>query len=64
MHPEIMQNGSGNCPKCRMVLVPVKEAVIGSASYTQHMDNSPSMDHTAHDLINFKFNYLHNVLMA
>lgn len=35
MHPEIVQNGPGNCPKCGMALEPVEpEIATGSTEYT------------------------------
>lgn len=49
MHPEILQDGPGNCPKCGMTLVPAKQAAAGAALNTHHRDNSTSMDHTHHD---------------
>ena len=39
MHPEIIQEKPGNCPKCGMNLVPVKAEISSSASH-QHEDNN------------------------
>lgn len=40
MHPEIRQQGLGNCPKCGMDLIPVKEKAKESS---QHMTDMPHM---------------------
>ena len=40
MHPEIIQDASGNCPKCGMNLIPVKEG---------KSDNQP-MNHAGHEM--------------
>lgn len=45
MHPEIMQDSPGNCPKCGMTLVPVKAAAGKSVSTIQHSNEHPSKDH-------------------
>ena len=31
MHPEIVQDGLGSCPKCGMTLMPIPEAVLRAA---------------------------------
>ena len=41
MHPEIVQDKPGNCPKCGMNLVPVKTESDSSASHQQHGDSNP-----------------------
>ncbi len=45
MHPEIVQDGPGNCPKCGMNLVPVKPETNKSASHHENRDSNPPMDH-------------------
>lgn len=42
MHPEIVQDGPGNCPKCGMNLVPVNSEAGKSAS-PHHDDTIPSV---------------------
>lgn len=49
MHPEIVQDKPGNCPKCGMNLVPVKTEAGKSDSPHQHSDSNPSMGHAGHD---------------
>src|SRR3972149_3442132 len=34
MHPEIVQDGPGSCPKCGMALIPIREAAPRAAEYT------------------------------
>jgi Cu+-exporting ATPase len=34
MHPEIVQNGPGSCPKCGMALVPMVPSALVAAEYT------------------------------
>ncbi len=40
MHPEIIQDKPGNCPKCGMNLVPVKDTISSSGSHQHEADNS------------------------
>ena len=42
MHPEIIQDKPGNCPKCGMNLVPVKAEGDSSASHQQHAEHHSS----------------------
>lgn len=49
MHPEIVQDGPGNCPKCGMNLVLVKSEAYKSASDHQHSDNNSHMGHAGHN---------------
>lgn len=49
MHPEIVQDNPGNCPKCGMKLVPVKNEAGKSVSHHNHDDSKPKMGHTGHD---------------
>lgn len=49
MHPEIIQDGPGNCPKCGMNLVPIKTNPDKSISHHQHSDPKPAADHAGHD---------------
>jgi len=48
MHPEIVRDEPGNCPKCGMNLVPVKTEADKSASHRQHSDSNPPMGHAGH----------------
>ncbi len=48
MHPEIIQDKSGNCPKCGMILVLVKENNKDAHSQHQHGSNS-AKGHEGHD---------------
>jgi P-type Cu2+ transporter len=48
MHPEIMQDAPGNCPKCSMTLVLVKTANKDVRSQHQHGSN-PAMGHEGHN---------------
>ena len=50
MHPEIVQDKSGNCSKCGMNLVPVKGEADKSASPHQQGDSNPSMGHAGHTM--------------
>ncbi|MEP7376119.1 MAG: copper-translocating P-type ATPase [Chitinophagaceae bacterium] len=49
MHPEIVQDKPGNCPKCGMNLVPVKDETKNPGSPHQHTESNPSMGHAGHD---------------
>jgi P-type Cu2+ transporter len=49
MHPEIMQDKRGNCPKCGMNLVPVKGGTENPVSHHQHGEINPQMGHAGHD---------------
>jgi P-type Cu2+ transporter len=48
MHPEIIQDKPGNCPKCGMTLVLVKANTKQSHSQHQHGSN-PAMGHEGHN---------------
>ena len=48
MHPEIIQDKAGNCPKCGMNLVPVKDEADKSVSPSQDAD-SKLPTHTGHN---------------
>ncbi len=50
MHPEIVQDKHGNCPKCGMNLVPVKGEADKSASHQQDVDSKPPTAHTGHNM--------------
>jgi Cu2+-exporting ATPase len=49
MHPEIIRDEPGNCPKCGMTLVQVKDDAVNAVSHQQEMDKNPSMGHMGHD---------------
>src|SRR5690349_17289173 len=49
MHPEIVQDGPGRCPKCGMNLVPVKAETGESIPHHKHSDNNAEMDHTGNN---------------
>jgi Cu2+-exporting ATPase len=49
MHPDIVQDKPGNCPKCGMNLVPVKVKPGKPVSQHWHGENNPSMGHAGHD---------------
>ncbi len=34
MHPEIVRDAPGSCPKCGMTLIPIREAIVHAAEYT------------------------------
>lgn len=46
MHPEVVQEGPGRCPKCGMDLVPMQEGHDGKAAKPAAHDEHPSADHT------------------
>ena len=48
MHPEIVQDKPGNCPKCGMALVPAKTEQMLSAPDATNADGNPLPDHTPH----------------
>ncbi len=49
MHPEIVQDKPGNCPKCGMNLVPVKTQTDLAASGIQFIDNKQPVSHEGHN---------------
>ena len=51
MHPEIVQDKPGSCPKCGMNLVPVKSEGDKSVSLHQDIDTKPSTAHAGHNML-------------
>ena len=50
MHPEIMKDKPGNCPKCGMNLVPVNAEADSSALHQQDADSKPPTAHAVHNM--------------
>ncbi len=48
MHPEIMRDKPGNCPKCRMHIVPVISKEGKSSVHQEGDKSSEKMDHSHH----------------
>ncbi len=48
MHPEIVQDKPGNCPKCGMNLIPVKEETE-KKNLTRAQESNPHMGHAGHN---------------
>lgn len=54
MHPEVIKNTPGKCPKCGMDLVPVKHETARPATEHTHMhaghgSDNPPMGHAGHN---------------
>ena len=49
MHPEIVQDKPGNCPKCGMTLVLLNESENNSAAPPHQHDANPLMGHAGHN---------------
>src|SRR4029077_18891535 len=50
MHPEVMQDDPGKCPKCEMELVPVKKHKKHRTSNTEHpTPKSEAVNSPAHE---------------
>ncbi len=50
MHPEIVQDKPGNCPKCGMTLVAVQAEANTTASHQQDAESKLPSDHAAHKI--------------
>jgi Cu2+-exporting ATPase len=49
MHPEVIKDAPGKCPKCGMDLIPVKESKADE-DHTDHQGHSDSMKETGHSM--------------
>lgn len=54
MHPEVIKNAPGKCPKCGMDLIPVKPKpgkpeMDHADMHTGHVENNPHMGHAGHN---------------
>lgn len=47
MHPEVIKDAPGKCPKCGMSLVPVKEKAMDKHGHDGHAESSPKDAHSA-----------------
>ncbi|PYI59811.1 MAG: hypothetical protein DMC59_04980, partial [Verrucomicrobia bacterium] len=50
MHPEIVTDHPGNCPKCGMKLVPLKQNKRPTSNAQRPTSNSEHMMHHGHDM--------------
>ena len=48
MHPEVITDQPGNCPKCGMKLVPIKEKKRSTSNIVQPETHSSHQTHEAH----------------
>src|SRR2546423_11405915 len=48
MHPEIVRAEPGQCPKCGMTLVPIKEKKKSAASHMEHAEHQAHTEHSTH----------------
>ncbi|HEY6071666.1 MAG TPA: heavy metal-binding domain-containing protein, partial [Chthoniobacterales bacterium] len=49
MHPEIVRNEPGQCPKCGMTLVPIKEKKKSAPTHAAHNAPETHADHATHN---------------
>src|SRR5437667_1846335 len=50
MHPEVVTNHPGNCPKCGMKLVPLKQNKRRTSNAQRPTSNSEHMMHDEHEM--------------
>ncbi len=50
MHPEVVMDHPGNCPKCGMKLVPMKQNKRRTSNAPRRTSNSEHMMHHGHDM--------------
>jgi len=48
MHPEVRQNQPGNCPRCGMSLIPVKEVALAGNGHEAYQEHGEHGKHGGH----------------